>query len=488
MLWLNTRRMTLIFGLTAIIAALVQIVLNVNFLVLLLALISIACGLYGFWLCGVFNIAGWVCFFYMAGNVLIALYAKTILLQSLNSNLFDPISSFGVQAICCFAMLLAMIFAFWIDVGKPLLPPVTDLTLLRLLSAGCLIIGLGVKALQFAVARGAADQGEAGGSYGGLFAFGTLTYLGIIARTALVMQRSNGKRLIDPLLIAMIAVTTLSGVLSTGKEEAAIPTLSFVLTVLFFKGRLPWRYVAGIAAGIALYLTIAPLMLTFRYMGFGKMSLSKEIDIIENMAPDLLSGDSFADLVAKHAHTKSLAYDYYGDNGKGQLILGRYSSIQQIDPVIYATDIRGTLGGDIILDGFRSYFPKFLAPDKPKDITGLTVIKSLGIYKGGGSHPTVPLAAIVYSAYGTMGVIFIPLATFLLYLLMLKKISWDIRGNIFAIFLLAIQVNGIHSAEFRLYVGYIFRDTPLMVIIILLMQKGAEFMVRQRRELVATAQ
>lgn len=474
MLFLDTRRIVWILGLTAAVAAIGQVALDADYLVLLLALISIGCGLYGFWLFGVFNLAGWVCLLYMAGNVLIAFYAKTVLLQPLNSNLVAPLSSFWVQTICCFAMFVAIILAFWIDVGKPLMPPITDLTVLRLLSVWCVLIGWGLKVLQATVLRGG-DQ-----EYGGLNVFGSLLYLGIIARTALVMKRSNGKRLLDPILIIIIVVATFSGVLSTGKSETALPSLCFVATVLFFKGRLPWRYVVGLAGGLALYLAITPIMLTFRYMGFGAMSLSKEINVIENMAPTLLNGDVLSMLASKHEHFKTLAYDYYGDNGRGQLILGRFSSIQQIDPIISATQIRGTLGSEIIIDGFRGNTPKFFDPNKPTEITGFTVIKSLGVYRGGGSRPTVPLAAIVYAAYGMMGVIFIPLATFLAYLLALKKLCWDIRGNIFAIFLLVVQVIGIHSGEFRLFVGYVMRGLPLLVIAVLLMQKLAVFLTRRR--------
>lgn len=480
MLWLDTRRIVWFLGLTAAVAALAQVLLNANFLVLLLALVSITCGLYGFWLFGVFNLAAWSCLFYMAGNVLIAFYAKTVLLQPLNSNLIVPLSSFWVQTICCFAMFVALILAHWIDVGKPLIPPITDLTVLRLLSTWCLIIGCVLKVVTIIAGRGGNQQ-----DIGGLTVFGNLLYLGIIARTALVMLRSDGKRLLDPPLIVMLGGVTASGVLSTGKGETAYPAVCFVLTVLFFKGRLPWRYVAGLVGGIALYLTITPLMLTFRYMGLGTMSFSKEIEVIETIGPTLLNGDVYEMLATAHEHTKRFAYDYYGGNGKGQLILGRFSSIQQIDPVISATQIRGTLGGEIILDGFRANTPKVLISNKPSEITGFTVIKSLGVHEGGGTHPTVPLAAIVYAAYGMMGIVFIPLATFLAYLLVLKKACWDIRGNIFAIYLLGVQVIGIHAAEFRHFAGFVMRDMPILVITILLMQKLAVFMTRRHVEFVS---
>ena len=108
----------------------------------------------------------------------------------------------------------------------------------------------------------------------------------------------------------------------------------------------------------------------------------------------------------------------------------RFSSIQQIDPIIAATYMRGMMGGKIIIDGFRSQFPKLLDPNKPKEIQGFTVVRSLGVANRGGERtqlfhwrlsfmqPTEWQAWYIYhSRY------------FLIYLLLLKKLCWDIRGR-----------------------------------------------------------
>ena len=108
-----TRRITWTLGLLTAIVAVGQVGLDADPLVLLLALASVACGLYGFWLLGVNNLAAWASLAYMSGNVLIAMVAKTVLLQPLESNLRTPLTSFGVQAICGFAMLTALIVAVW---------------------------------------------------------------------------------------------------------------------------------------------------------------------------------------------------------------------------------------------------------------------------------------------------------------------------------------------------------------------------------------
>jgi hypothetical protein len=477
-MWLNTSRIVVVLGLATTLAALIQILIGANIIVLALALVCIACGLYGFSLFGVFNLGGWFCLVYMAGNVLIAFHAKTVLLQPVNSNLRAPLDAFGVQAICCAALLLALIIAYWIPVGRPLTPPITDLTTLKFVSTWCLIIGFGFHVVMMVLAR-AGDQDT---SYGGLNVFEHLMYLGIVARTALVMLRSDGKRMLDPVLIVALGAAVLSGVLSTGKSETSLPVACFVATVLFFKGKLPRRYVVGLVIGVILFLATAPIILTFRYMGLRNMPLDREVSTLENMLPMLLDYRELALLAGKHARSKkSVPYDYYG-NHEGQLILGRFSSIQQIDPVVDAVEEEGEMGAGILIDGIRYNLPKALDPDKPTTIGGLMIVKTLGIYTGGGGFPTVPLAAVVFAAYEWLGIVFIPLGLFTAYLLMLKKLSWDLRGNIFTIFILATQLSGIHSAEWRHYTGYLLRDIPLLTITYLLMQKVAGLLTRRQRE------
>lgn len=474
---LNTNRIVWILGAATVLAAFVQLAIGADVLILLLALVSIACGLYAFWLFGASNLAAWVALCYMAGNVLIAFLAKTfIFLQPLDSNLLTPFNSFMAQAISGVAMLCALIVVTWVNVGKPVMAPMTDLTTLRLVSLWCMVLGFGVNLINIFIARG----GDS--SFGGLNVFGSLLYLGIIGHTSLLMLRSGGRRMIDATLLVVLCVTMLSGILSTGKSELAYPFVCFFMTIIFFKGKLPRRYLAALVAGLIFFLAVTPIMLTFRYMGLRSLPLAREIEVFEYMLPTLLNIDELSLLAAKHAHMKSVYYDYYG-NHEGQLILGRFSSIQQNDPIINAIDMRGTVGGQIFIDGIRMRLPKFLDADKPTETPGFALIKAIGISNGqGGSRPTVPMVAMVYAAYGMEGLVWIPFLLFLVYFLALKKIGWYIPGNVFSIFLLSVCVLVINGMGFDGYVGFVFRDMPLVCGSVLIMQWVAGLLTLHRRE------
>lgn len=70
---------------------------------------------------------------------------------------------------------------------------------------------------------------------------------------------------------------------------------------------------------------------------------------------------------------------------------------------------------------------------------------------------------------------------FLAYLLVLKKISWDLHGNVFAIFLSSQAAVGVTSNDLAHYVGLIVRDIPFSCLTVLLIQKLALLVTRQRR-------
>src|SRR6266566_3977298 len=63
----------------------IQVLLGADLVVLFLALLACAAGVAGFRLAGAHTTAGWLAFCFVLGNAIIALLAKTILLQPLDS-------------------------------------------------------------------------------------------------------------------------------------------------------------------------------------------------------------------------------------------------------------------------------------------------------------------------------------------------------------------------------------------------------------------
>jgi len=460
---LNTRNIIWLLGLPAAICVLVQIGLGANFSVLLLAACCIATGLYGFWLLGSGNTAAWFCLFYMAGSVLFAFYGKTFLLQTVDSNLYAPALSYSVQAICGLAMLGALIVSSWVNVGRTM-QPITDLATLKFLAWASFIIGLSIE-----IFHTYGDRGAAGPEYGGLALFGSLMYLGIVARTAYVILRSGGKKHIDSVVLLMLLIATAFGVFMNGRGNTAMPCLYFFATLLFFKGKLPWRYVTALVCGAALFAAIAPMLLVFRYAGLRNMTLQQEADAFTRLLPSILDGRAYAFETGKIENLR--AYYHYFGGSKSQVVLGRWATIQQSDPAIAMTENSAPLGRDLFISELRSQLPTFIDPDKPALPVAFTILEQQGLTNSShGHYPTLPPAGEVYALFGMTGVLIIPFAVFLIYALILKKIGWALYGNVFSIFILMSSTMNAFQNGLQAFIGSMFRTIPALFLTVFCLQ------------------
>lgn len=473
---LKTNTIVWLLGLPAAVCVLVQIGLGASLTVLLLAAFSIAAGLYGFWLFGAGNLAGWFCLFYMAGNVLFAFYAKTILGQTVESYLYTPTVSYLVQAICGAALLAALIASHWINVGRSL-PPITDPPTLRFLAWVCFCIGLVIN-----VFHSYGDRGTTGApEYGGVALFGSLTFLGIVFRTAYVILQSHGKKNFDSIVLFMLISAIAFGIFTNGRTNTAMPCFYFFATVLFFRGKLPWRYVAALCCGALLFILVAPAILVLRYMGLRDMTLGEEVKALEYTVPLMLNSDEYNFQTAKLKKNGGGYYSYFGGS-KGQIVLGRFSSIQQIDPAIAETDAGEPMGGELFFDDFLRLLPNFVYPDKPKLNNSFIILERQGLTNAShGQYPSLPLAGEIYSLFGMWGVLCIPFAIFLLYALALKKIGWGLYGNAFSIYVLcsAVLTHG-HDGALEAFLGAIFRGLPLLTLLVWLLIKSYHFFAQKR--------
>ena len=156
-------------------------------------------------------------------------------------------------------------------------------------------------------------------------------------------------------------------------------------------------------------------------------------------------------------------YDYFG-KGSGQMLLGRYASIQQIDPVIATVNRRGFRGGSVIWPAFPRLLPTFVYPNKPRDMESLVLLVQLGIMDPeGNKYPTVPLLAQSYAGYGITGVLVIPFLVFVGFLLALKKLGWNLHRNVFAIFFLCVfLVVYANQGDLGQYAEAVLRSFPLL--------------------------
>ena len=465
-----TKKIVLVLSAVTAIATVSQIALGADFVILMMALCAIASGLAGFYLLGSYNLVGWWFLLYVIGHVGVALVAKTLYRQPLESYLYAPFHSYLIEAVTCFIALCTIILVIWTNTGKPLFEKITDPGLLLFLSWSCFFIGSAVMLLFRLIAGG--DK-SGGASYGGIAFLESLAYMGIIARTAYLAQASHGKKFLDSKLLFMLVSLTGLGILAGGKSSTAVPWLCFLLTVIFFAGKLPWRYVGFMLAGGLLFvLFLSPFIHILRGLQLRDASLGEEISLMEHYLPLILNPDEFL-FFAQRASTDTNYFHYFGSPKEG-ILLPRFTSVQQIDPVIVPRDAGDRMDTKLALDAVKANLPKFLVPDKPTETNAYTILVHEGyvpVYSTG-HYPTLPYSGEIYLIFGWPGVIAGSFALLFLYFLALKKIGWNLYCNIFSVFLFGSSLY--HSNEMSLqdFIGQIIRDFPIFVLLIIFLVRA----------------
>jgi hypothetical protein len=225
------------------VALVLQLAMGSSIVVVLLALIIVASGLLAFMSLGTYNAGAWLALFYVLGNVLVAVYAKTLMGQTLGSHLYAPVDSFLVLAISSTALFIALLIVRKLDLGMPLLRPAEAPHELRWLSWGGFVLGV-----VFWFVNQHFQQPD-GGGFGGFSIFRNLLLMAVIARTALLLHCSGDRRAFVAPLGLIIVVGVFLGLLSNSKTQAVCPVISYFATVLFYRRGLPVRQIVAFALG-----------------------------------------------------------------------------------------------------------------------------------------------------------------------------------------------------------------------------------------------
>lgn len=438
----------------------IQLALGASPMVVILVAFAVGTGLFGFLALGAFNSAAWLSLFYVLGNVLVALFAKTLFFQPLDGNLYEPLTSYVAVAISTSALVAAIVLVRRINFGKPLFVATSNRELLSWLCWGSFYIAV------VAWIGNQYFQGPGGAGFGGIAIFRSLILMAVIARAALLIESSNGASSFDARLGLILLVGVLFGLISNSKSYAAYPIVSYFFTVIFYQRVLSRRHIALFLGGLIVFVVvIAPLIQALRYMGQQQMSIDKRADLVLSSIESIASrGNVFRyNKLANIAFSNGYYYNYFGGQGRAQMLVGRYASVQQIDPVIALTDKRGEMGGAVIWPALTRLLPHFLFPGKPKYGAAYHIVVALGLASSeSGKYPTVPLAGQAYAAYGIIGVLIVPFLSFFIFSMALKKLGWHLYRNVYAIFFftefIVIYAN---QGDLGQYAAAVLRNFPL---------------------------
>lgn len=478
---LNGKRLALNLFLLAVACAGMHLFLGAAPIDVFLCVAASGIGLVGFVALGPYNVGAWISLFYVLGNTLVAIYAKAALGQALDSNLSESTLSFCLLLISSLALLSCLLFVRRIPLGPPLFDQVRDLRRLRWLSWGCFILGTGASVLN----RLFSDTPDESTSFGGFAIFHDLLLMAVIARTAMVLERSQDSRSFDLTLGAMMAIGVLLGLVDNQKTAAALPVISWFVTMLIYRGRISRKTVVVLALGGAAFsFIISPFVHAMRALGQQEMKLADRIEFVVDMTSQLVeSPDRFAQIEQLAASQFGNGYyDYFGENGSGQMLLGRYTSVQQIDPVIAEHEKKGDQGGDVIWPAFVRLLPSLINANKSADNgQEFTILVNYGLIDpAGGKNPSLPIVGQAYAAYGYPGAVLLPAIGFFLALLVLKKLNWGMDRNVYGIFWFC-QFVIVYASQgsFGQYVTFALRWFPSLALIFWLVVLPARIAVRR---------
>lgn len=445
-----------------------------------LALLTVVMGLLGFVALGACNLGSWVALFYILGNVLVALFAKTLMGQRLESHLWSPAGSFLALAITGFSLLAALFLVRRLRVGRVVLRAPTDPNFLALLSWSCFGLGLIFWMLNRSF------QDPAGLGFGGFTLFRDLLLMAVIARTAMLLKSSGDRRALDGWLVVIMICAVLVGLVDNSKTASALPVVSHFATVLFFRNGLPLRTIAVLAAGTIVFLiAVAPMVHALRAAGQQALTTSERVQLVIEAYSTILKEPEELDRMQRIAagQFKNGYYSYFGESGAGQMILGRYAAVQQIDPVISEVDRRGPRGGKAVWPGLLRQVPRIIYPDKPRYGEAFETLVHYDLVQPfGGKFPTLPLAGQAYAAYGLFGLLFIPFVTFFGFFLVVKKLGWKLYQNIYGVFFLcSFVVVYANQGDFGQYTAAAVRNFPLFTLVFFLLSRA--YRIQMRRSL-----
>lgn len=165
--------------------------------------------------------------------------------------------------------------------------------------------------------------------------------------------------------------------------------------------------------------------------------------------------------------------NYYG---RPENTFERMSHVNHVDVLKAGTDNHGKVGLQDLTDGIERAMPRALAPNKPRGYsTGAWLYFHIGESSLMSGYATAALIGNGYAAFGWMGAFFYPGILGLLCLMVVRKISgFDLRANIWTIYLLLCMHNQFVEGSSGAYFVYILRSLPQDFILLWLIKVFGE--------------
>ena len=381
-----------------------------------------------------------------------ALFAKLAMGQPLDTFLLDPVGSFGVVLLGLLGYLTALFMAANFSVGRPFLQPATNKAMLGRISFLAAAIGI---TANLAVAF------RAGEYYTGLTIaefFVPFLHLALIGAVARDLQASEGRRSAGVWVIILLILEIAFAMVQNSRMALMETFLCFIATVVAFETRIKWRQFSVTVFAIGMMVIFVTPVFLYVRDSRDELSWTQRIDATLEMV--VKWPEAFA-YYQKHRDVVDRLGWYLNYFGSPQNVFERMTLVNHVDVLKAGSDSHGNVGMEDLSLSVERAMPRMLSPDKPRDYSqGSWLYERMGL-SNPGSFATAPLIGNGYAAFGWAGAFFYPLVLGLGWLLIVKKISsWDLQGNVWAIYMLLRIHDQFVEGSSDAYVLHILRSLP----------------------------
>lgn len=454
----QSQKIVYLVGALTVLACVVHIFLGANPFVIGTAGLIVLLTIYPIFILGFLNIGavsiGLVGFRYVG----FPLFAKIFFGHPLDSNLFDPLGSFGVVLIGIIGYSGALIICINSSLGRPILSPVLSPKVLDRISFISAAIGITAN-LFVALKAGEQHTGTTIAEF-----FVPILQLSMISSTAKIIQKTNGNRSIDIWIVILAAIGIEFAIINNSRIAIMETVLCWVVTCVAFDAKIKWRHLLIIIFSmIIITVFITPIFLRVRDFRSDLSWFERTLKTVETTTNWSETYNHYEDW-RQISKEKEWYRNYYGCV---QNVFERFSYINNVDILKRGIDATGLLGIEDLVIAAKRAIPRFLAPDKPLGYgQGSWLFSNIGILNPG-PYPTAPLIGTGYAAFGWVGAFCYPCILGLFWLIIIKKISsLNIQMNIWAVYLLLRIHNQFVEGSSDAYVVSILRNFPQELILL----------------------
>jgi hypothetical protein len=309
---------------------------------------------------GMSHVAGSFCLFSLLPNVTVPEIAHAIVLQPGDYNLPSSLRTAGVCAIFYASFYACARFVILLPTPRPFL----DRVKFTLIELRAISIIAAVGTVLIVIAASSASEIANGGSLATILHFyPVLNPLSIVLATYVCLKSTEGRSAMNWIVAAILAATTIPGVLSASKEGMLTPLFCWLVVCAIYRYRFTRAQVA-VLAGVMMvvWFFVYPFSQNARVPVRGATSLSERIAVIVHYFEDPSDFSS-------EAENTDPDIAEYGESSAKLSIVQRFSLLRSGGMLISADEVEGFTGVERYLPIFLSIVPHFIWPDRPTGIS-----------------------------------------------------------------------------------------------------------------------